>query len=803
MATIESRERNPSMSNSLPTQDSLHISNPLRFGDFVLDTSRYELRKGDTLIRLQPKTFEVLRFFVCNSGRLIEKDELFRAVWPGVIVTENSLTRCIKDLRKALGDDATHPRYIETIARKGYRFAVTPQAVADNDELSPNASTQADFVATAVHHSAPQTRPPAHGQARSVQRAFLIVTAVGIIAAVAIMIFRREAEPIQSTPVPAIAVLPFANLSSEPETQFFADGVAEDLLDLFAHIPNLRVAARTSSFAFRAVERDVKVIGRELGVDWVLEGSVRREADNIRVTVQLISTHSGYHAWSGRYDRKYTDLFAVQDEISRAVVAQVVPRVEPASSPPSAMASTNFDAHLSFMIGRDQLNRRPIGWHAKALAAFDRAIEIDPKFARAHAGKAIVEALGSLRVAAPVAGMQRAKLAADRATQLDPTLALGHAARGLILLNEDVDLRAAEDALRHALKLDPTLSNAYNWLNIVLRLQGQHAEALRQLEKGLEVDPLNPALLGNRGANLQAMGRPDEALIVYRRLLQLPERVAAAHISLSGLHYSRGELTEALRHSRMIERDTASTGGADKNLAAAPVYARLGMIEEADRRLRASMAEPFAVRWLSRFEMTLRTLGRLNELEPLAQRFGVAEPLAPWVEKYLGRSAVLRGDWDRGIARLAPFYRQAPRDGLGGWGDDLVEIDSRLALIHALKEKGRSDEAASSLAQVLEGHRKGKSQGLTQTPEELYLYAMTLALVIPPRDDDVFASLDQALTRGWSEHRLAENDPRWRRLKSDPRFATAMAKAAESVARERAKVNALIASKDAAFVDSR
>lgn len=319
------------METSRLEQEILQSPRIFRFGDFVLHMERFELRKGGMPIHLQPKTFDVLCYLVSHPERLIDKDELLRAVWPDVIVTENSLTRCIKDLRKALDDDAAHPRYIENIARRGYRLLISPEAIGD---VAPTNDVQPGMQPMA------ETGPvlaPAPADARGKRGTIVAFGAIAAIAAIAVIAMiaaaitgiGRRAGPEPGAAKPAIAVLSFANLSTEPDTQYFADGVAEDLLDLFAQMPHLRVVARTSSFAFRAQERDVKAIGRDLQVDWVLEGSVRRETGNVRVTVQLIDARTGFHAWSGRYDRKYTDLFAMQDEIARAVVAQVVPRVEP------------------------------------------------------------------------------------------------------------------------------------------------------------------------------------------------------------------------------------------------------------------------------------------------------------------------------------------------------------------------------------------------------------------------------------------------------------------------------------------
>ena len=792
------------MESSRLEQELLHRPGIFHFGDFVLNVERYELRKGDVRIHLQPKTFAVLYYLLSHPGRLINKDELFREVWPDVIVTENSLTRCIKDLRKALDDDAGAPRYIETVSRKGYRLLINPEpggvTVPAND-LPAGEPPERDAG------PAPPPLVVAPGKRRAVialGAGAAVVAFAGLMMAIT-GIGPRDVLPEPVAAKPAIAVLPFTNLSTEPDTQYFADGIAEDLLDLFARMPSMRVVARTSSFSFRASERDIKTIGRELGADWVVEGSVRRDSGNARVTVQLIDARTGYHAWSGRYDRKFIDLFGMQDEIARAVVAQVLPHVGPGAAVGTLVAvapTANFDAYQSFMIGRDYVNRRSVDWPAKALAAFDRAIELDPALARAHAGKAIAEAMLAQGAIAPGAGFKRAMDSADRALQLDPMLALGHAARGFILLQQGADLRAAEAALRRALQLDPTQGNAYNWLYAVLGRQGRRSEALQQLEKGIEVDPLNPAMLDNRAFYLFWLGRFDDARAGYLKALQLPGSYQSKYISLAELHDARGELAEAMRYVRLIERNIGAHNVTVKDTFGFVAYARLGLFDEAERRFKLASKLPFDIFWLQDAEKYLRMLGRIRELEPLVALHSAAVIATPPLQHYLGRAAALRGDWELGIARLAPFFRQEPADGLGGWGGESELLDSQLALSYSLMKKGRIDEYQAQVARVLARHSTARAASLTETPYEYYLYAMTLALSSPARDDEVFTALEKALVMGWNNHGLAEHDPRWDRVKSDPRFKSAMAKATQSVARERAKVEARIAEGDLDFVDA-
>ena len=602
----------------------------IRIGEFILDPERFELRSGQAAVRLQPKTFDVLAFLVANPGRIV-KDELVAAVWPGVIVTENSLARCIKDLRKALGDDVAHPRYIETVARRGYRLLVTPEPLP------------------------PGHRAPVAPNRRRFRLALLMSCAALAAAVVAAM---------------ALKLAPMA----EP--------------------------------------------------------------------------------------------------------AQVPAAVEP--------RATGFEAYQQFKTGREYLDRRPVGWRRSALAAFDRAVELDPAFASAHAGKAIAEALVAITEPAPGAGFARARASTERALALEPRLALAHAARGLVLLEGDRDPKAAEGALRAAIALDPAFTNSYNWLQIALNFQGRRAEALAVVDAGLRMDPLNPVLLQNRGASLAAEARFDEARAAFERLLTLPDRPAGAYIGLFQLHLAHGRLAEALDYALRMQREVP--GNRRASMLAGLAYARLGMPTEANQHLDAATARPPYAGALPALEAALRTLGRAHEVEGFAKPFLQDPGAATWSQRSVGRVAALSGDPEAAVARLAPIYAADDHDGSGGWGGDVERIDGRLAYIHALRRAGRGADADAQLAKLLDAAALARTRGLGDTPHERYLRAM--ALTLAGRQPEALGELERAVKAGWNDHATASADPRWQALGADPRFRNALATAAESVARQREMVTA-------------
>jgi TolB-like protein len=305
-----------------------------RFGNVVVDTALHRVLVGGVPQELEPKSFRLLQFLIAHRERVVTKQEIFAAVWAGTVVSDNALTRAIAQIRKCLADDPKQPRYIETIPTVGYRL------IADVEAPS-------FFTFTGESH--------------------------------------KPVAPVEDVPEgegPSIAVLPFANLSADKENEYFADGLAEEILNALARIPDLKVIARTSSFAFRGKEQDVTAIAAALRVHHVLEGSVRRAGTRIRVTAQLIAAGDGSHVWSERYDRGITDVFAIQDEISEAIATALRVRLAP------PVRTANLGAYQLHLKGRHHLLRLSREGLARARACFDQALAIDPGYAPAHSALA-------------------------------------------------------------------------------------------------------------------------------------------------------------------------------------------------------------------------------------------------------------------------------------------------------------------------------------------------------------------------------------------------------------------------------
>jgi TolB-like protein/Tfp pilus assembly protein PilF len=442
----------------------------LTFGRYRLDP-RVGLISGAREIKLTPKALTLLSFLAERSGEVLSKDELFAAVWPEATVGDAALVTCIQELRSALKDDARQPRYIETLHRRGYRFIGKPGRSAEpKDQVNDTAAL-----------SLPDK--------------------------------------------PSIAVLPFTNMSGDADQDYFADGISEDLITGLARIRWLFVIARNSSFVYKNRAVDVKEVSRALGVRYVLEGSVRRAGKQVRITAQLVDATTGMHHWAERYDREAGDIFAVQDEITRRVVAAIEPRLLAAEGlRASSRSPKDLDAWETVVRAQTHVWRLNRSDNQAAIAALERAVEAYPEYARARGLLAFC-----LVFAAHNGWIERTRgLRAGRehimqAVALDDTEPWGQIAFGYSSMME----RRTEESLaafRRAVNLNPSSAAAHCYLSHGLAFAGQDREAIAHGEEAVRLSPLDPEMamfLGGIAVSHYVAGRFQEALRYSSELLRL------------------------------------------------------------------------------------------------------------------------------------------------------------------------------------------------------------------------------------------------------------------------------------------
>jgi len=417
-----------------------------------------------------------------------------------------------------------------------------------------------------------------------------------------------------AVPIRSVAVLPLANLSPDPENEYFADGITEEIINALAQLEDLRVAARTSSFAFKGLSADLADVGEKLKVATVVEGSVRKEGHRLRITAQLVNVADGYHLWSERYDRELDDVFAVQDEIASAIAKRLEVTLAGVIDKPLVKAPTkNLEAYQLYLKGRQLWNKRGAGLRA-GLELFEQALQLDREYAPAHAGVAdAYTLLAFYSFMRPADAMPRAKTAAQRAVALAPGLAEAHAALGFISLTYDRNWEAATRELRRALDLNPSLVAARIWRSVYLwGIERRFDEAIAEARRATDLDPLAPHPLVQLGMNLLVARRHDEAIRALRRAAELDATGFLAHYYLGVAYRYRNMLAEAIA---ALETAAARSGRHPWPVGALCVaYAAAGkstdaqaLHDEVVARSRREYVQPSA------FVFAYAQLGRIDE----------------------------------------------------------------------------------------------------------------------------------------------------------------------------------------------
>ena len=374
----------------------------------------------------------------------------------------------------------------------------------------------------------------------------------------------------------SVAVLPFTNLDTNADTRFFSDGITEEILHRLSTLGALHVLASTSSFAFRDSDESLSEIGKKLGVRYLLQGSIRRDNDYVRVTARLIDA-SGFQVWSQSFDRKLESIFVVQTEIASTVASEIINEIIPVQELPAGRTTTNMEAYNEYLVGRRYFDTRVMGWREKAIAAYQNAIDLDPGFAPPYAGLATAKTINS----GFGPHLDEAMLLAKKALELDPELAEAHAIFGLLLSFGGNHAQGAS-SLRRAIQLDPSFAIAYAWLNFPLEAQGLQAEADAAEDLGLEIDPLNPPLVANVAARESRNGNFDRAEQLLMRLINLPQPAPLAFPALYHLYDNWGRFADAAAFAKRSTRHFASSDITEPIVWLAWSYANLGMAEDAD-----------------------------------------------------------------------------------------------------------------------------------------------------------------------------------------------------------------------------
>jgi TolB-like protein/DNA-binding winged helix-turn-helix (wHTH) protein/Flp pilus assembly protein TadD len=575
-------------------------NNLYRFGDFSLDAQGRVVMRGEEAVPLTPKAFDVLLLLIQNSGRIVTKDELMKAVWPDSFVEESNLTQTIFMARKAL-DETADRRYILTVQGQGYRFLVP---VAEADKHGAEIHAPVAVADERDERRVPEIQVESHGQGAKNWRAAVIIIVI-VIAGVAFVLTgayaiwpgRARRGPAEQTGRIMLAVLPFENFTGDAGQEYFSDGLTEEMISQVGDLDpsHLGVIARTSVMQYKHSPKSIPQIGRDLGVQYVIEGSVRRDSERVRITAQLIQVKDQSHLWAREYDRDLGHLLQLQAEIAREVANEIefslsgrrpipVPREAVAAVPGvSAPGAKSYEAYDLYLKGRYFWNKRTAEGFGQAAGYFQQAIDKDPKYGRAYAGLADTFSLMSTWYMGPQNElMPKARTAALQALQLDESLAEAHASLALIKENYDYDWPGAEKEFRRAIQLDPQYASAHQWYAEFLSWQGRFQEAFAESQQARQLDPVSLIIAADYAWILYDSRQYDNAEKQCRSVLELDPNDDRALNMIILAYLQLGRYDEAVDGVNLwAARDRGPWPWAWK----AAVYGRSGHAEEARREL--------------------------------------------------------------------------------------------------------------------------------------------------------------------------------------------------------------------------
>jgi TolB-like protein/DNA-binding winged helix-turn-helix (wHTH) protein/Tfp pilus assembly protein PilF len=616
------------------------------FGEFRLDAVQRALFRKDELVQLAPKALETLLFLVERHGQIVDKKELMDAVWPGTFVEEVGLARNVSVLRKVLSDHQDEQSFIETIPKRGYRFA------APVIEQQPQ-----DRTLERVENVLQQ-----HSRTSALRRSLAWAIPIGLILlfATVYLSWNRFFQPSSlASRRTMLAVLPVQNLTGDPSLEYISDGLTEEIIaELCILNPSrLGVIARTSSMVYKKTDKTVDRIGRELGVDYVLETSVRQSPSGLRITTQLIRTRDQTHLWAENYDRALGDILTLQSDVARQVAYRTSMNLEPrAQAKLSAAQAVKPEVYDAYLKGRFFWNKRTPEAMTNAEGFFQKAIQADPGYAPAYAGLAdcyqVMVNVDQLKIDK---GFAQARMAAQKALELDGTLAEAHTSMASIKEDFDWDWQGAEAEYKQALEFNPNYATAHHWYSNFLAGLGRFDQTIAELKRAQELDPLSPVIDVDLGQAYCLAGNCDRGIEQLKKTLEIYPDFAEAHGALSEMYAHQGmydqyfaeqekedKLTPSRLHRRWLSAYALAKAGRKqealavlrqfekiqpspqhRDYAIAVIYAGLGEDEQAFERLeRARMShDP----WMAYFrgDMKLDSLRSSSHYDELIRRMNM------------------------------------------------------------------------------------------------------------------------------------------------------------------------------------
>ena len=569
-------------------QEDLHPLPRLRFGVFELDLRAGELRKHGLRVRLQEQPFQVLAMLLENPGEVVSREELQKKLWPAdtFVDFDHGLNKAVSKIREALGDSAESPRFVETVARRGYRFLadvkVTEEATLRSTERAalPHPVAEAcDRPDLAPKPEFPKRRLPSLVWKISALALLVLVVFLG---AWKIHYWNRPSHAIRS-----LAVLPLESLSSDASQDYFADGMTDELISDLGQISALRVISRTSVMTYKRARKPLPQIARELNVDAVVEGTVLRSGDQVRITAQLIEASTDKHLWSQSYEGELRDTLALQNQVARAIADQIRINLNPQEQTAlRTVRVVNPIAYESYLKGRYFWNKRTADGLKVALAYFNQAIDEDPAYAQSYSGLADTYALlgdWQYAVMTPKEALPRAKAVATKALELDSMLGEAHNSLAFCLDGFDWDFDSAGKEFRQAIELNPGYATAHHWYAWHLSLLGRYDEAIPEMRRAESLDPLSLIINADLAELLVLAHSYDESIEQSRKTIEMDPNFAFAHVQLAQAYLAKHMNEDAVEELQKAVQLSAGSPTSIANLARA--YVAVGKRSDAQKLL--------------------------------------------------------------------------------------------------------------------------------------------------------------------------------------------------------------------------
>jgi TolB-like protein/DNA-binding winged helix-turn-helix (wHTH) protein/tetratricopeptide (TPR) repeat protein len=570
-------------------------SEVLQFGVFELDLRQAELRKQGVKIKLQEQPLKVLQLLLEHQGQIVTREQLRTHIWPANTFVEfdHGLYSAMSRLREALSDSSGTPRYIETVARRGYRFIAPinagPSAVQQRAAVVPPNIVNPPF-------------------SRRLQRSTYRLIA-GLLGGAALLAFllgfnvRGSREWMwrhSSPPIRSMAVLPLENLSGDPQQDYFVDGMTDQLISSLSQLGGVRVISLTTAMQYKHAKKTVPEIARELNVDAVVEGSVVRSGQRVRITAELIDAARDQHTWGNTYERDFNDVLILQGEMSRAIASEILVKLTADQQTTFSRAvRVNTAAQEDYLRGRYHLSNGSGADIRKAVEYFRHAITEDPRDARSYAGLAESYLALDDYYEAPSETMPKARAAAQTAADLDPGLAEAHMVLGGALFLHDWDWAGAEKEMRRAIELNRGSAEAHTWYAIFLAQMGREPQAISEIQQAEILDPLSAAVHAQAGWVFYLARKDKDAVAEWGKVIDLEPDFAMVHTALWAAYLQRPEFRRVLREVP----EESITDESTVNLAAlAGSYAVAGKRYEAERAL-ARLDTLSQTRYVCAYEM--------------------------------------------------------------------------------------------------------------------------------------------------------------------------------------------------------